>query len=166
MLSRFSLNGVNMTETANNTTESLDTVLPVSKEPITIGGKSVTPKVIKVSQVGPVLRAIRPFNATIKTAMKNSAEGNDPAKNFDVLEVLEHHADNLIELVSTLTGEDKKFIGDLDLDDMIKITTAVMEVNLDFFIRKVLPLLSGEMARLGSGLLKATPTSGQTSSSN
>lgn len=154
-----------MTATAN-TVESLETIVPVAQEPLIIGGKSVTPKVIKVNQVGPVLAAIRPFNGHIKAAMAMSAAGGNPAQNFDVLEVLEHHSDNLITLVTTLTGESREFIGDLDLDDMIKITVAVMEVNLDFFIRKVLPLLSGEMARLGKGLLKPTPTSGQTSSSN
>lgn len=154
-----------MTTTATSA-ETLDTIVPVAKEPLTIGGKTVTPKVIKVNQVGPVLAAIRPFNGHIKAAMAASADGQNPAQNFDVLEVLEHHTDNLITLVSTLTGEDKTFIENLELDDMIKITVAVMEVNLDFFIRKVLPLLSGEMARLGKGFLKAIPTSGQTSSSN
>jgi hypothetical protein len=79
-----------------------------------------------------------------------------------------NNTDAVIDLVVIMTGESRDFVLELGVDELIQLFTKVVEVNLDFFIQKVLPLLSGAMGRLTAGLPTVesqTKTSGQNSSS-
>lgn len=133
----------------------LNKIIPTD-EPLTIGGKTITPRTMKVKQLPAVLKAVQPFAGAFKGGVQS----------LDIPTLLIDHTPNVVELVHQLTGEDKEWVENLELDEMIEVFTKVVEVNLDFFIRKVLPLLSGAMARLGSGLPSKTPISGLASFSN
>jgi hypothetical protein len=132
----------------------LNKIIP-SDEPMVIGGKTITPRTMKVKQLPAVLKAVQPFAGVFK----------DGVQSLDIPTLLIDHTPNVVELVHQLTGEDKEWVENLELDEMIEVFTKVVEVNLDFFIRKVLPLLSEAMVRLGGGLSSKTQISGQASSS-
>lgn len=126
---------------------------------VVAGGKNIEIKTMKVKQLSATIKAIQPFAAAFK-AQRDS---------FDAAEIVMSHTDSVVDLVVILTGETKEFVEELGIDELVIIFTKLVEVNLDFFIQKVLPLLSGAMGRLSAGLPSATSptkTSGQNSSSN
>lgn len=126
---------------------------------VVAGGKNIEIKTMKVKQLSATIKAIQPFAAAFK-AQRDS---------FDAAEIVMSHTDSVVDLVVILTGETKEFVEELGIDELVILFTKLVEVNLDFFIQKVLPLLSGAMGRLSAGLPSATSptkTSGQNSSSN
>lgn len=126
---------------------------------VAAGGKNIEIKTMKVKQLSATIKAIQPFAAAFK-AQRDS---------FDAAEIVMSHTDSVVDLVVILTGETKEFVEELGIDELVILFTKLVEVNLDFFIQKVLPLLSGAMGRLSAGLPSATSptkTSGQNSSSN
>lgn len=126
---------------------------------VVAGGKNIEIKTMKVKQLSATIKAIQPFAAAFK-AQRDS---------FDAAEIVMSHTDSVVDLVVILTGETKEFVEELGIDELVILFTKLVEVNLDFFIQKVLPLLSGAMGRLSAGLPNATSptkTSGQNSSSN
>ena len=136
----------------------LDKIIPQTNE-VTVGGKTIEIKTMKVKQLSATIKAIQPFAAAFK-AQRDS---------FDAAEIVMSHTDSVVDLVVILTGETKEFVEELGIDELVILFTKLVEVNLDFFIQKVLPLLSGAMGRLSAGLPSATSptkTSGQNSSSN
>ncbi len=56
--------------------------------------------------------------------------------------------DDLIALVGLATGKDAEFFDRIDLDDGVKIIIAVVQVNKDFFVQKVLPLVSQHLPNI------------------
>ena len=126
---------------------------------VTVGGKALEIKTMKVKQLSATIKAIQPFAAAFKAQRDR----------FDAAEIVMSHTDNVVELVVILTGESQEFVQELGIDELIIVFTKLVEVNLDFFIQKVLPLLSGAMGRLTKGLPNVesqTKTSGQNSSSS
>lgn len=139
-------------------TSDLDKIIP-QPNIVTVGGKDIEVKTMKVKQLSATIKAIQPFAAAFK-AQRDS---------FDAAEIVMSHTDNVVELVVILTGESKEFVEDLGIDELVIVFTKLVEVNLDFFIQKVLPLLSGAMGRLTAGLPNAgspVKTSGQNSSNS
>lgn len=135
----------------------LDKIIPQTNE-VTVGGKIIEIKTMKVKQLSATIKAIQPFAATL------SGQGQ-----VDMASVVMNNMDNVVDLVGILTGEPKEFVEELGIDELIIVFTRLVEVNLDFFIQKVLPLLSGAMGRLTVGLpnvAKPTNTSGQNSFSS
>lgn len=135
----------------------LDKIIPQTNE-VTVGGKTIEIKTMKVKQLSATIKAIQPFAAAFK-----AGQGQ-----VDMADIVMNNTDNVVDLVHILTGESKEFIEELGIDELIIVFTRLVEVNLDFFIQKVLPLLSGAMGRLTVGMpsvAKPTSTSGQNSSS-
>lgn len=69
--------------------------------------------------------------------------------------------DSIFAVLELATDEDGEFFDRIDLDDGVRITQAVIEVNKDFFVQKVLPLVS-EIAPALKDKLTPMSTSGQT----
>lgn len=135
----------------------LDKIIPQTNE-VTVGGKTIEIKTMKVKQLSATIKAIQPFAAAFK-----AGQGQ-----VDMADIVMNNTDNVVDLVHILTGESKEFIEELGIDELIIVFTRLVEVNLDFFIQKVLPLLSEAMGRLTVGMpsvAKPTSTSGQNSSS-
>lgn len=57
-------------------------------------------------------------------------------------EMLSSGSTEVFDLMSLVLKKDREWIDDLDLDDGVALLTAILEVNLDFFVRKVLPLIT------------------------
>jgi hypothetical protein len=65
----------------------------------------------------------------------------------------------LFTLLTLATDQDDSFFDRIDLDDGVKIALAVVEVNKDFFVQKVLPLATEAMPSIKEQI---TEMSGQT----
>jgi len=111
---------------------------------IEAGGKTVAVAPLKVRQVPAFARAIGP-------ALQSLAAG-------DLAAVLGTHGDALIEAVAAATGEPADWLGELAPDEFLRLAAEVVEVNADFFVRRVAPTLEALTARIDASLTGRTPS--------
>lgn len=129
----------------------------LTRAPVTINiaGKSMNVNRIRVAQMATVMELVQPMAALL---IKREPDTNKPVSNIkvdqiDIPTLLIRHSHSLQCLIAAIQapgnpGVDEKWVGDLELDDMIVLTTKVIEVNLDFFIQRVLPALSAALGSL------------------
>lgn len=104
---------------------------------------SLTP--IKTRELPAMMRAIAPILAEIQGG--------------DILGALAKNADSIVDAVSIGSRKPREWVDELDLDDLVAVAGAVLEVNVDFFVRAVLPGLTKAVEGLTNinGLTQSTP---------
>lgn len=65
-----------------------------------------------------------------------------------IMELFSTDGDNMLEFISIAIGKDRKFVNELDMDDAIDVLTAILEVNMDFFASKVMPMMNKRVVSL------------------
>jgi hypothetical protein len=113
-----------------------DVMVPPIREVTVAGERLVIPK-IKVKHVTAVIKLVKPFIGRLESTK------------VDVVSLIENNLEDLTNLLALLLNWDKAKVENLDMDEMVELTAAVLEVNFDFFAQKVLPSLLGAMGRLG-----------------
>jgi len=117
--------------------QQLDTLFP---RPTTIVLSSV-----KGEDGKPVEIDVRPIRVGKLAAFMRAVNGLLPAfsdpDNVDIAALVVGHTDDIIEALRVALDVDREFVDALDLADMVMAVTAVVEVNGDFFIRRLLPVL-------------------------
>lgn len=139
-----------------NPAEQIHAVLGVSSEVTLSGGEKMIIKKLRVKQIRQVMEIIRPVAAQVNVKS---------IKEADVLALVSEHTDTVLNLVSVLSEMDKDKFEELAVDDLVTITTKVLEVNLDFFIKNVLPKFSEVLSSL-TNAVTGIPTPGQTGSNS
>lgn len=113
--------------------ETLEKIAPVPVT-ITVAGESLTISPIKTRELPRMLKAVKPIAAEIQAE--------------DVAGALLANADCLIEAVAIGARKPRVWVDELDLDDLVMLASAVLEVNGDFFVRAVLPGATEAMDRV------------------
>lgn len=72
----------------------------------------------------------------------------DRAMDIQPVKLLMLHPDQCLNVLSVLTRTERAVIDKLALTDSAALLEICIEANLSFFVRNVLPLLSGGLARL------------------
>jgi len=119
--------------------DDLQQVIPETRE-VTVGGETVQVGALKMRQLSRVARHASGLVKFFK------GEGID----FEGL--LTEGAEDLIAALAAATDKPIEWIGELNLDETVRLTRTVVEVNADFFAQTVLPEIeeTAEMAaRLG-----------------
>lgn len=104
--------------------ETLEKIAPVPVT-ITVAGECLTISPIKTRELPRMLKAVKPIAAEIQSG--------------DVPGALLANADCLVEAVAIGARKSRAWVDELDLDDLVMLASAVLEVNGDFFVRAVLP---------------------------
>lgn len=121
----------------------LDTYIPEVRHPL-IGGKSVTVAPLKVRQIPPFLRAAGPAVSALFAG--------------DLSDALKIHGEELIQAMAVATGEPADWLGGLEADEFLLLVGEVVEINADFFVHRVTPVLNVTAKKLTRALtLGATP---------
>jgi len=141
----------------------IQTVMP---EPITvtIRGESFEIKQIRVGQLSKVMRIVHPFYEQLKAVKDKARINRDPQADtygFDIYALVMEHSDVVLELVSLLVSKPREWVDNLGVDELVQIFGALVEVNLDFFTQRVIPLLSGLAAGLGVKINRTLTMGGQ-----
>lgn len=123
--------------------ESLTAVIPGNKTK-TIGDVTIAIASLKVGSLPAVLRAVQP----LQHLLMNRAVPFDPLMLFML------HTEDCLSLLAVLSKQERAWVDNLDPDDALDLFTELLEANLDFFVRRVLPLLSAKVAALTQSLLK------------
>lgn len=136
-------------------------VLPVTHE-VVIGGVPVVVNPIRVGQLPRAMALCEPFYRELKgvkakqaSAMAKAADPEYPKAgiqallkeaDIDLYDMILRHSDSVLQLIALLTDKDRQWVDDLAVDEFVSIFVMIVEVNTDFFLQRLLPLLSGVMA--------------------
>jgi hypothetical protein len=125
-------------------------------EPLVVAGKTIVPRTIRMKQLPKVIELVEPMKSIL---FKGKPDRNKTkvAETIDLTSLVVRHSHTLCLLIAEIQSPadptvNEEWIGDLEPDQMIKLTKAVVEVNLDFFIQKVVPELSTALAGLNKGI--------------
>lgn len=122
---------------------SLETYVPEIRHPL-IGGKNVTVAPLKVRQIPAFTRAISPIMGPLLAG--------------DMLAAVSVGGEDLVRAIAIATGEPEDWLGDLLPDEFIQLAAAVVEVNADFFVHRVMPELTRTTSHLTTALIGQTPS--------
>lgn len=108
----------------------MDTLEKIAPIPVRLDIKEerldLTP--IKTKELPAMMRSLAPVLTEIQSC--------------DVMTALAKNADAVIEAVSIGCRKSREWADELDLDELVQVAAAVIEVNADFFVRAVLPKLN------------------------
>lgn len=108
--------------------------VPVTE--LTVGGEQLEVRPLTVGQLPAFMRAIRGIEL-----LWTAAE-------LDVAALVADHGEALIEAAAIATVRPAEWVRGLGLDEFMQLVAAVLEINADFFVRRVLPGLTGVLERL------------------
>lgn len=102
----------------------------------------VTP--VKVKNLPAFLAAIEP----VVRQLGASSAGATGAKD-DLLLALATHAPNVIKATAVGACVEEKWLGEQTTEVLVDLATAVLEVNMDFFVQVLLPRVTAAIGPLG-----------------
>lgn len=105
----------------------------------------VTP--VKVKNLPAFLAAIEPVVRQLG-ASSAGATGATGAKD-DLLLAMATHAPNVIKATAVGAGVEEKWLGEQTTEVLVDLATAVLEVNMDFFVQVLLPRVTAAIGPLG-----------------
>lgn len=142
-------------------TNDLDTMLKTFEEVKLSDGSSVIIPVIRMGRLGKVKDALMPFAHHLPKA------GSTPAKSpISVMQWAFEKPAEANNLIAVLLEKELEFVEDLLPNDFVTLASKSIEVNVDFFIRHLLPSVSSAMGNLAAAFNAARKVGGQTTSSN
>ena len=100
----------------------------------------ITP--VKVKNLPAFLAAIEPVVSQL--GRKTSASAAE-----DLLSALATHAPNVIKATAVGAGVEEKWLGEQTTEVLVDLATAVLEVNMDFFVQVLLPRVTAAIGPLG-----------------
>lgn len=121
-------------------------------------------KIIKTSKGDVEIKTLetRQIRAAVKQLAKVRHLLGKNLESLDVKDLFIEQADTIIALVAIMSDKSEEFIDSLPFDEAVIVATAVLETNVDFFIQKVLPLLTALVEKLtdamGRGVTGLTPS--------
>lgn len=115
---------------------------PLSVE---VGGASLEITPVRVGEIPALLRALGP-----------AAEGLGGAE-IDWLALLAAHGDGVLDAMAIAAHTTRAWIDALAMDEAVRLAGALLEVNADFFSRRLAPEISRVTERIGRVVPGGTP---------
>jgi hypothetical protein len=106
---------------------------------VTVAGQEITVTPVSIGKIPKVLRVAKPIIGSVQDKV-------------DILSIIAEHGDAVLDLASELTGLDRKLLDDAPVDEFITLVEAVLRINSDFFMQKVMPA----MGRITESLTSAS----------
>lgn len=130
--------------------DSVDlSALPPVPTTIVVGGETLDITPIVVGELPAFAKALQPVATHI-------------SESTDWLALFASHGDDLIDAISIASRRPREWVAGLDLDEAMRLAQAVFEVNADFFIRRLMPVIIDAAGRIEQRIKAA---SGQMQSS-
>lgn len=109
--------------------------------------------------IGPVkVKDLPAFLAAVEPIARDLAAG-------DILAALARHADGVIAATAIGAGVERAWLEQQDADVLVDLAARVVEVNADFFVRRVLPAITQAAERLAAMQTVSGGTNGSPGSS-
>lgn len=137
----------------------LDTVIPAGPRKITTSQGEFVVGPLTMKKMSRVLKALQPLQHFFKGGWENI----DHAMFFDMIA---EHCDAAQELLAAGLGKEKSVVEEMTPDEFVELFMALVQENLDFFIRSVIPKLSMAMALISENVKEKIQLPGQTPSNS
>jgi hypothetical protein len=98
-------------------------------------------KRVKVGKIPPLIEAAGPLMGLLMDKSKGR-------NNFDIEQMFLFHSAACLDVLAVLTNQPRSVIDELDLDDAMMLMADAAELNIDFFVQRILPLLYGGVQKL------------------
>ncbi len=136
---------------------ALEAAMGVTGAPLSIAGQTVTIKPLVVAQLPYFLRALRPITKTLQVGKIGDSTqlawllAEEPDAVLDALavalaELPLNPSDKVALEVAIATRRD--WLVAQQMDALLELLVSVVEVNADFFIQKVAPLMAAAQMRM------------------
>lgn len=125
--------------------DELTTVFPATKQ-IKIKDETITLTPIKFGQLPQALMIVQRIGSLIVEHGKAGTIAEPTA----MLEIAALGGEDLIHLVAFGIGKEREYFNTLEQDEGLELLVGFIEVNLDFFTKRVLPLLNQKAEELNS----------------
>lgn len=123
------------------TTES-EILFPAGKQ-LKIGEEEITVSRMKLHQI---IKSTGLLSGIFDLAYQLFQDNDLNIKS--IMELFSTDGDNMLEFISIAIAKDRKFVNELELDDAVNVLTAILEVNMDFFVSKVMPMMNKRVENL------------------
>ena len=110
----------------------LNILFPSSTVELSSG--AVTVKPFTFGQLPKVLNKARTIYGAISHLMDGGGD-----ETLVVIEIMSVGGEDLLELVSLSIGKPREFFDTLQMDEGVRLVSTFLEVNLSFFVQRVLP---------------------------
>lgn len=148
-----------MSQPVSNTSQ-LATIFPIG-EHLVLQDTDVHIKPFKFGEMAKVFKLLAPLGE----AMSSSHAALGPMGLVTAL--FGHEGDEIFHLCALVAKQPLDWVHNLDMDEAVDLMTAIVEVNHDFFIRKVVPMLVSKLPTEAAEKLTAhLNQAGQTLSSD
>jgi hypothetical protein len=123
-------------------------------KPITIRGEDIKVEAIKFGQLPKALLLVQSLGAVIVECVNDNTIG-EPST---ILRIAALGGEDLINLVAFGIKKDRSWFDELEQDEGLELLMAFVAVNVDFFIKRVLPTLSKNTVAMNSLISQVTPS--------
>ena len=103
----------------------------------TFNGRQITVGPLKVGQLPAFARAVKPIGGAVEAI----ATGRAGLTFASMIDLVADHGDAIIEAVALASGVPAAELADATPDQLIELAAVCMEVNADFFGRRLTPAL-------------------------
>lgn len=146
--------------------EELDQLLPATHT-LQLAGRMVALAPVQLGQLPAILRLARPLIEHYREQGKTAAQPDvgapvAPVVEIKLLDLMEQHGETLLNLCSLLSRTERAWLDTLTLDDALLLLSKLIEINRDFFVRRMGPALITMM--LASGTVPVSSLNSGTSS--
>ncbi len=126
--------------------EAIEKVVP-KQVVINIQGEDLTIKPFKFTQIPQVAKHAQPIIDELHSLSK--AGVTDKAALTTA--IIAKCGDGIVDLIRIATGKDQAWLDQLGMDDGFTLMGAIVEVNVDFFIKAVLPAIISRVQKTQIG---------------
>jgi hypothetical protein len=120
----------------------LNTIIPAHLE-VSAGGQLITVKPFTFGQLPKVMTLSKTIYGHISALFDSDIDQTQV-----IIEAMAVGGEDLIAMICLSTGKSREWFDTLEMDDGVRLTGAFLEVNLGFFVRKVMPELKITTQRL------------------
>ncbi len=133
-------------------------VLEPTGSSVTYRGEVLEVRPLEVGQIPKLVRAAKGA-VNVVFAMDQLPDTNDLGFIDLLMDLAGNHGEELYQGVGICVGKDPAWIAGGQLDEFVLLATAVFEVNRDFFVRRLVPLLAAARANRATTGAGPTPSS-------
>lgn len=125
----------------------ISTLFP-GKEVILNSGEVIKIEPFKFGQIPLALKLTNKIGSLLGEMYKSGELTNRDKTVANVVYILSEGGEELIHLVGLGIGKNRGWFDTLDSDDGVKLVIAFLEVNVDFFTKKMMPQLLAAMQQM------------------
>lgn len=122
--------------------QALEVLFPTGKE-VTVQNTTIVIKPFKFGELSKVFKVIDPIIDPLFTALNTSTNQIQL-----ISKIIVDSSESVMDLISISTKQPRDWIDSLEMDEGLQLFTTILEVNSDFFVHKVLPLLNSSLAKV------------------